>query len=914
MQYCLKFFGSLRSTPVLSSFLGAALLCFAATAQASGWPPFVADDKASVSRGGTVAILDSGKASVLANDFDIEGDPLEAYLTKSPKHGAVLLNVDGTFSYTHNGSKGKDDDFEYIAWDGTRISRRAKVKIEVDDSEPVAPVITGQNSVSVSEDTPLPIVLAFLKVSDSDSKYPDDFTIEVANGQNYVRVQSTITPAANYFGQLIIPVRVNDGINYSPWYDLEVDVISENDPPFLTGTPGDQEAIEGILFSLETAGYFDDIDVGDTLRYTATGLPRSGNIAINPNTGLLSGTPRAADASDTPYSVRVIATDQGNQTVSFTVLLTIFADDRVDLSVTVNILSNPISVAETAQWNIGIENLGPADLNEAVELTGSWTTSGANLTLSTPPGCTIDNNGSVTPGIRCSVAALPAGSSLSIVVQGNIDDDGDNTVFAAAIIDDPVLSNNIAAASGNVVAEFSEGPSQILGIGGTDIAAADFDGDGALDVAASGAETIVYFNSGNRSFKDPGVSLGATSGGSHIVSLDWNGDGSMDLATGNAESSSAIVLLNDGAGGFSQSISIEDAGVGNIKGMTSADFDQNGTHEISMTGTRGSTIAQAAGTGGYEIIELSGQAGISMASGDLDQDSFPDIVVVNDGDRAVMIFTNSGNGQTFATSSQSFGSVARIALSDVDQDGGVDLLLSTDGEDLTAPHNSVAYRQPDGGYTASESVGASIVETLLAGDIDGDAAMDLVAVNGAGIHQIYHRNIGGTYALNAEQIVSASMRRGILADFNNDSSLDLVLTGATAGVIEFHANNGAGRLGLGDRIAPQLTIVGEIDINVPAGTAYIDEGAIAEDDIEGDITDRVQSSGSVNTSSPGTYSISYSVTDKAGNLATANRVVTVGVNAGTGGSGGGALSPLAVLSFFLLTVMVRRRIRQYTRL
>ena len=90
----------------------------------------------------------------------------------------------------------------------------------------------------------------------------------------------------------------------------------------------------------------------------------------------------------------------------------------------------------------------------------------------------------------------------------------------------------------------------------------------------------------------------------------------------------------------------------------------------------------------------------------------------------------------------------------------------------------------------------------------------------------------------------------------------------------------------------------------------MDPGATAVDDIDGDITDKVVVSGSVNSTVVGTQTISYSVADRAGNSASVTRTVIVGVNEGTGGGGGGALAPLFVFTLLILAGARRRtRIR-----
>jgi hypothetical protein len=217
------------------------------------------------------------------------------------------------------------------------------------------------------------------------------------------------------------------------------------------------------------------------------------------------------------------------------------------------------------------------------------------------------------------------------------------------------------------------------------------------------------------------------------------------------------------------------------------------------------------------------------------------------------------------------------------------------------------YQQGNGEFTGGQSFGASPVNALVPGDIDADGWPDIVAINEAGVHQLYLGSAAGSFSLASEQIVSTGMQRGVLTDFNSDESLDLILVGSSAGVLEIHANNGIGRLGLGDRVNPDIELLGEASVNIPAGQEYPDPGATAFDDIDGDITDKIVVSGSINSTVVGTQSITYSVTDRAGNLASATRTVVVGVNEGTGGGGGGRLAPVFVMLLLVLSFAARAR-------
>lgn len=864
---------------------------------ASGFPPFVFSDDITVNRGATVSVLDSGATSVLANDFDWERDPLVAVLTRNVEHGTLTLNPNGTFVYRHDGSDEDDDEFRYRAFDGTGFSRReAVVEIDIEDAEPVVPQITGQRTVTIGEDSSREIELTDLVVVDGDNQFPQDFTLEVSAGQNYSLTGAVVTPTANFNGELTIPVRVFDGTNFSNSFDLSADVEPRNDGPFTTGSPPDQEAIEGQPFSLSLAGFFDDIDADDRLTFSATGLPASRSLRIGRNSGNLTGTPTAADARDDAYTVRVIATDSAGESASLTFSLIVFAETRSDLDVGGSTVSNPTVVGESARWTIVIENRGPAFLEEG-ELVATWATSGPALSLIVPTGCSATGNDTAEPSLSCALSGIEVGGQLSLVVDGTQAAAGDNTVTATVTADDPVASNNVATLGAQVVAAFSEGPSQVIDQSGVNLAQGDFNGDGRIDVVASGSEARVYLNAGDRSLQEDGIVLGAESGGTVVAVLDWNSDQAADvLAAGDG----ASVFLNDGTAAFATRESLPLDGGAAVRAAGVADFDSDGADDAALTGEFGTRLLfnRAA----VETLDISSTPGLDIVVADLNRDGFVDVAVLAEPDRAIEVFLNDGLGGFAAGPRVDAGNVVRVSGGDVDGDGGMDLLAALEGSGVQPPTNRVLYQQPDGSFMAGDEFGASAVTSLLAGDVDGDGDTDVVAINQSGVHQTYLRSAIGTMVLGEEQIVSFGMQAGLLTDFNTDQSLDLILAGASAGAIEVHANNGIGRLGLGDRVAPELTLLGEATITMAAGSAFADPGATATDDVEGEISDRIVVDSNLVLSSPGTYTVNYSVADRAGNASRVSRTVIVQVNEGSGGGGGGVPAPLALMAMLLVLI------------
>ena len=118
--------------------------------------------------------------------------------------------------------------------DGEASSNTFSLQILVTGSNDI-PIITSQSPLSVSEDHAITVILSNLEVTDNDNTYPDDFTLTLSSGSNYSVSVTTITPAANYYGNLTVPAVVNDGLSNSAPFDLLIAVDPVNDIPEITG-------------------------------------------------------------------------------------------------------------------------------------------------------------------------------------------------------------------------------------------------------------------------------------------------------------------------------------------------------------------------------------------------------------------------------------------------------------------------------------------------------------------------------------------------------------------------------------------------------------------------------------------------------------------------------------------------------
>ena len=78
-----------------------------------------------------------------------------------------------------------------------------------------------------------------------------------------------------------------------------------------------------------------------------------------------------------------------------------------------------------------------------------------------------------------------------------------------------------------------------------------------------------------------------------------------------------------------------------------------------------------------------------------------------------------------------------------------------------------------------------------------------------------------------------------------------------------------------DTSAPLLTVLGDSEITLEVGGSFRDPGVTAFDNVDGNLTAMLETTGSVDPHKLGTYEIVYSVADREGNSATATRVVHV---------------------------------------
>jgi hypothetical protein len=162
--------------------------------------------------------------------------------------------------------------------------------------------------------------------------------------------------------------------------------------------------------------------------------------------------------------------------------------------------------------------------------------------------------------------------------------------------------------------------------------------------------------------------------------------------------------------------------------------------------------------------------------------------------------------------------------------------------------------------------------------------------------------LSGPTSVNHEQGTTYT-DAGASASDSVDGSVSVTTSGtvdtATAGTytLTYTATDSAGNAAtavtrtviVADRTVPVITLTGDASVSLNVGATYSDAGATAEDNIDGTITSSITTVNSVNVATAGTYTVTYDVTDAAGNSAVQ---VTRSVTVASAGLSGFALPKL----------------------
>ena len=226
---------------------------------------------------------------MLSNDTDIDGDSLTAALVDGPAHGELVLNTDGTFTYTPDANYHGTDSFTYTATDGTETSTVATVSITVTAINDTPTTVA--DSVTTNEDTPL---AGNVLTNDTDID-GDSLTVALVDGPAHGELvlntdgTFTYTPDANYHGTDSFTYTATDGTETSTAATVNITVTAVNDTPVADDDAYTIDEDYRLMASVLT----NDVDVeGDSLTTALVDGPTHGELVLNTD-GTFTYTPDA---------------------------------------------------------------------------------------------------------------------------------------------------------------------------------------------------------------------------------------------------------------------------------------------------------------------------------------------------------------------------------------------------------------------------------------------------------------------------------------------------------------------------------------------------------------------------------------------------------------------------------------------
>ncbi|MBI9015520.1 MAG: DUF5011 domain-containing protein [Clostridiales bacterium] len=265
-------------------------------------------------------------------------------------------------------------------------------------------------------------------------------------------------------------------------------------------------------------------------------------------------------------------------------------------------------------------------------------------------------------------------------------------------------------------------------------------------------------------------------------------------------------------------------------------------------------------TFGYGVINM-GEA-VAMASGNIStpaSDTTPPVLILN------------GDSQMSLEVGSIYNEPGAQATDDIDGDISNNIVISGTVDVSSVGFYPLNYSVIDQAGNQS-NIEVRIVEVIEATP-EPDTTPPLLTLNGDR-HMILE--VGSTYNEPGAQAID---------NFDGDISNDIVISGTVDVLnigfysLDYSVTDQAGNqsnievrtvevietLYEPDITPPILTLNGDSQMSIEIGSTYNEPGAQAIDDVDGDISNDIVISGTVDVSNIGFYSLDYSVTDQAGN-------------------------------------------------
>lgn len=344
------------------------------------------------------------------------------------------------------------------------------------------------------------------------------------------------------------------------------------------------------------------------------------------------------------------------------------------------------------------------------------------------------------------------GTTNNTIDVADVDGDGDEDLFLTGKLN---ASPHLADVFVNTAGVFTAASGPFVGIRSGGAAFGDLDGDGDLDLVVVGRDdasihdgtiesTVIYINDGSGTYTIGGThSIVPVRSSSDVAVADVNGDGSLDIIVTGWDGSDRVIELhtNNGSGTFTKVTTGVPFIAVNEGALRFADVDGDTDMDLLIVGkdASGADIAELFindGSGSFtkdttaSALFRGGRSGADAEFADVDGDNDMDLLIAgwneSDGEKFVELYINDGSGVFALDTGSSFTplSFGSVDFGDMDNDGDMDLLLTGSGATATT---EIYKNNGSGVFT--------LLSTTITGvrsgdgkfiDFDGDGDLDVV--------------------------------------------------------------------------------------------------------------------------------------------------------------------------------------------
>src|SRR5882672_7841011 len=297
--------------------------------------------------------------------------------------------------------------------------------------------------------------------------------------------------------------------------------------------------------------------------------------------------------------------------------------------------------------------------------------------------------------VRFARTDYPVGVAPASVIAADFNGDGKLDLAAANS-----SSNTVSILLGKGDGSFGPKTDFVTSAGPSAVTADDFNGDGKLDLAVAGKSAnmvSILLGKGDGTFGAP-TDFGVGNGPVSVATADFNGDGKPDLAVANRDSNTASILQGKGDGTFGPKTDFVTAL--DPKSLTTAVFNLNHKLDVATANfsANSASVLLGKGDGTFDPkIDLGTDTGpIAVTAADFTGDGKLDLLTGNIGYYfgyypTVSLFRGNGNGTFGPRADFSTGSTpASVATGDFNGDGNLDVATANNFENTV----SVLLRDP----------------------------------------------------------------------------------------------------------------------------------------------------------------------------------------------------------------------------